>query len=158
MLSIYIIQVVCGYAHTMALSDEGHLYAWGANSYGQLGTGNKSNCCTPTRVCEDLGRIVDIAASHYNHIRLGFDFNAFTCYSDHSFVLFHVFMLLGFYSAAVTQQSSKCYMWGQCHGQSVVSPTETPFTSVHEVFACFATPSVTHIPMITEIHSGTCSE
>ena len=25
----------------MALSDEGHLYAWGANSYGQLGTGNK---------------------------------------------------------------------------------------------------------------------
>ena len=45
-------------------------------------------------------------------------------------------------------------MWGQCHGQSVVCPTETPFTSVHEVFACFATPSVTHIPMITEIHSG----
>ena len=57
-------------------------------------------------------------------------------------------------SAAVTHQSSKCYMWGQCHGQSVVTPTETPFTSVHEVFACFASPSVTHIPMITEIHSG----
>ena len=53
----------------MALSDEGHLYAWGANSYGQLGTGNKSNSCSPIRVCEDLGRIVDIAASHYNHIR-----------------------------------------------------------------------------------------
>lgn len=122
---IVITKVVCGYAHTMALSDEGHLYAWGANSYGQLGTGNKSNCCTPTRVCEDLGRIVDIAASHYNHI-----------------------------SAAVTHQTSKCYMWGQCHGQSVVCPTETPFTSVHEVFACFATPSVTHIPMSTEIHSG----
>ena len=58
------------------------------------------------------------------------------------------------FSAAVTHQSSKCYMWGQCHGQSVVNPTETPFTSVHEVFACFASPSVTHIPMITEIHSG----
>ena len=68
---------MCGYAHTMALSDEGHLYAWGANSYGQLGTGNKSNCCTPTRVCEDLGRIVDIAASHYNHIRSVFAFS--TC-------------------------------------------------------------------------------
>ena len=25
-------QIVCGYAHTMAVSDEGHLYAWGANS------------------------------------------------------------------------------------------------------------------------------
>ena len=61
---------------------------------------------------------------------------------------------LNLFSAAVTHQSSKCYMWGQCHGQSVVNPTETPFTSVHEVFACFASPSVTHIPMITEIHSG----
>ena len=31
--------MVCGYAHTLAVSDEGALYAWGANSYGQLGTG-----------------------------------------------------------------------------------------------------------------------
>ena len=51
-----------------ALSDEGDLYTWGANSYGQLGTGNKSNCCSPTRVAEELGRIVDIAAIHYCHI------------------------------------------------------------------------------------------
>ena len=142
----------------MALSDEGHLYAWGANSYGQLGTGNKSNCCTPTRVCEDLGRIVDIAASHYNHIRQVFALYVSARNSVPGPISFHVFMFDEFHSAAVTQQSSKCYMWGQCHGQSVVSPTETPFTSVHEVFACFATPSVTHIPMITEIHSGTCSE
>ena len=42
--------VVCGYAHTLAVSDEGALYAWGANSYGQLGTGNKANSCTPTKV------------------------------------------------------------------------------------------------------------
>ena len=34
-------RVVCGYAHTLAVTDEGALYAWGANSYGQLGTGNK---------------------------------------------------------------------------------------------------------------------
>ena len=76
----YCQQVVCGYAHTMALSDEGHLYAWGANSYGQLGTGNKSNCCTPTRVSEDMARIVDIAASHYNHIRLSF--SSFKCFIE----------------------------------------------------------------------------
>ena len=29
-------------------------------------------------------------------------------------------------------------MWGHCHGQSVVVPTETPFGSIHEVFASFA--------------------
>ena len=106
------------------MTDEGALYAWGANSYGQLGTGNKANSCTPTKVGEDLGRIVEVSATHYNHI-----------------------------SAALTQDS-RCYMWGQCRGQSVVSPTETPFTSLHDVFACFATPSVTFVPMETEVTNG----
>ena len=73
---------------------------------------------------EDLGRIVEVSATHYNHI-----------------------------SAALTQDS-RCYMWGQCRGQSVVSPTETPFTSLHDVFACFATPSVTFVPMETEVTNG----
>jgi len=122
---VVIRKIVCGYAHTMALSDEGDLYTWGANSYGQLGTGNKSNCCSPTRVAEELGRIVDIAAIHYCHI-----------------------------SAIVSQISNKTYMWGHCHGQSVVVPTETPFGSIHEVFASFAAPCVTHLPMVTEVQTG----
>ena len=49
-------QIVCGYAHTMALSDEGALFAWGANSYGQLGTGNKANNVAPTKIASDRGR------------------------------------------------------------------------------------------------------
>ena len=118
---VVVTSVVCGYAHTLAVTDEGSLYAWGANSYGQLGTGNKANSCTPTKVGEDLGRIVEVSATHYNHI-----------------------------SAAITQDS-RVYMWGQCRGQSVVSPTETPFISLHDVFACFATPSVTYLPMETEV-------
>ena len=31
-------------------------------------TGNKANSCTPTKVGDDLGRIVEVAATHYNHI------------------------------------------------------------------------------------------
>lgn len=34
----------------MALTDEGALFVWGANSYGQLGTGNKANLVTPAKV------------------------------------------------------------------------------------------------------------
>ncbi len=56
-------QIVCGYAHTLALSDEGDLYAWGANSYGQLGTGNKANIVTPTRVAADKGRSVPVGGA-----------------------------------------------------------------------------------------------
>ena len=73
---------------------------------------------------EELGRIVEVAATHYNHI------------------------------SAAMSQDSRVYMWGQCRGQSVVSPTETPFISLHDVFSCFATPSVTYIPMETEVTSG----
>ena len=65
---VVVTSVMCGYAHTMAVTDEGGLYAWGANSYGQLGTGNKANCCTPTRVGQELGRVVEVGATHYNHI------------------------------------------------------------------------------------------
>ena len=35
-----------------------------------------------------------------------------------------------------------------------MSPTETPFISLHDVFACFATPSVTFLPMETEVTTG----
>ena len=45
-------------------------------------------------------------------------------------------------------------MWGQCHGQSVVNPTETPFATIHDIFSFFATPSVTFKPMVTEMSSG----
>lgn len=116
-----IVKVVCGYAHTLALSDEGVLYAWGANSYGQLGIGNKANQVSPVKIAPEIGRVVEIAASHYNHI-----------------------------SAALTQ-SSKVYMWGQCRGQSVTSPNETPFHSLHDAFACFASPTVTWKPMELDV-------
>uniref|UniRef100_A0A452UWJ6 RCC1 and BTB domain containing protein 1 n=1 Tax=Ursus maritimus TaxID=29073 RepID=A0A452UWJ6_URSMA len=48
--SVCVNQIVCGYAHTLALTDEGLLYAWGANTYGQLGTGNKNNLLSPAHI------------------------------------------------------------------------------------------------------------
>jgi alpha-tubulin suppressor-like RCC1 family protein len=53
-----ITKVVCGYAHTMALSDVGALYVWGANSYGQLGNGNRSTVTSPAHVASEIGRSV----------------------------------------------------------------------------------------------------
>nr|XP_031322313.1 RCC1 and BTB domain-containing protein 2 isoform X7 [Camelus dromedarius] len=49
-------RVACGYAHTLVLTDEGQVYAWGANSYGQLGTGNKSNQSYPTPIVVEKDR------------------------------------------------------------------------------------------------------
>ncbi|KAK7864423.1 hypothetical protein R5R35_000463 [Gryllus longicercus] len=117
---VVVTRVACGYAHTLALTDVGALYAWGANSYGQLGTGTKTNANAPVLVASNVGRVVDVAATHLAHI-----------------------------SAAMTQ-SFRVYMWGQCRGQSVSSPVATPFSSLHDVFACFASPSVMWQPVQVE--------
>lgn len=118
-------EVACGYAHTLALTDEGVLYAWGANMHGQLATGNKTNTCSPVAIAGDIGRIVEIAATHYGHI-----------------------------SAAVTENSI-VYMWGQCRGQSICEPIPMPYASLHEVFACCATPSVMWKPITVSCDKGT---
>uniref|UniRef100_A0A671UDB5 RCC1 and BTB domain containing protein 2 n=2 Tax=Sparus aurata TaxID=8175 RepID=A0A671UDB5_SPAAU len=110
---VNIVQVACGYAHTLALTDEGFVYAWGANSYGQLGTGNKSNQALPTLINTDKERMVEVAACHTSH------------------------------TSAAKTQSGQVLMWGQCRGQAVASPHLTHFTGTDDVFACFATPAVT---------------
>ncbi|XP_021046409.1 probable E3 ubiquitin-protein ligase HERC6 [Mus pahari] len=38
---IRIIQVSCGHYHSLALSEDGHVFSWGRNSEGQLGLGKK---------------------------------------------------------------------------------------------------------------------
>ncbi|XP_033952996.1 RCC1 and BTB domain-containing protein 2 isoform X2 [Pseudochaenichthys georgianus] len=110
---VNIVRVACGYAHTLALTDEGMVYAWGANSYGQLGTGNKSNQALPTLINTDKERMVEVAACHTSH------------------------------TSAAKTQSGQVLMWGQCRGQAVASPHLTHFSSTDDVFACFATPAVT---------------
>ncbi|XP_074995746.1 RCC1 and BTB domain-containing protein 1 isoform X2 [Calonectris borealis] len=109
---VCILQIACGYAHTLALTDEGLLYAWGANTYGQLGTGNKSNQLSPVQIMMEKERVVEIAACHSAH------------------------------TSAAKTQSGQVYMWGQCRGQSVILPHLTHFACTDDVFACFATPAV----------------
>jgi len=43
-------QVACGSGHTCALTDNGSLWTWGDNKYGQLGHGNQQDLGQPTRV------------------------------------------------------------------------------------------------------------
>ncbi|XP_067848698.1 RCC1 and BTB domain-containing protein 1-like isoform X2 [Heptranchias perlo] len=108
-----VLQIACGYAHTLALTDEGLLYAWGANTYGQLGSGNKTNQLVPVLIILEKERIVEIAACHSTH------------------------------TSAAKTQGGQVYMWGQCRGQSVILPHLTHFSCTDDVFACFASPAVT---------------
>lgn len=48
--------MACGNSHTLALSDEGKVYAWGANTSGQLATATKSNVFAPEQILQNIGR------------------------------------------------------------------------------------------------------
>ena len=115
---IVIEKVVCGYMHTLALSDEGDLYVWGANSYGQLGLNTDSNVWIPTKLqVPEMGRILDIATSHYHHISLAMS------------------------------EGNRIFMWGQCLGQSIKVPTLTPLKCLYDALAYYAFPPVMHQPL-----------
>lgn len=43
-------KVACGNRHTLALTEDGHLYAFGSNAYGQLGTASGTSSTYPTAV------------------------------------------------------------------------------------------------------------
>lgn len=48
-----VIQVAAGGEHSLALTSDGRVYSWGANSSGQLGTGNNVNSKAPVAVRTD---------------------------------------------------------------------------------------------------------
>ncbi len=51
-------QVSCGGFHTMAITDSGDLYAWGQNTYGQVGLGEMSNSVvSPIFIMSDVAAI-----------------------------------------------------------------------------------------------------
>ena len=60
-----VMDVACGAFHTLFLTQRGHLYSTGGNSFGQLGHGHKKAVSTPARVRKLEGYFVQkIAAGH----------------------------------------------------------------------------------------------
>ena len=58
------VEVVAGRAHSCARTQDGSVYCWGDNRFGQLGLGNTRNQNEPTRV-EGLSNVTALAAGAY---------------------------------------------------------------------------------------------
>uniref|UniRef100_A0A336LYC2 CSON004352 protein n=1 Tax=Culicoides sonorensis TaxID=179676 RepID=A0A336LYC2_CULSO len=83
-----VIQIACGQFHSLALTDSGDLYAWGANGYGQLGLGMTCEKVTkPTLIKSLQGVPISFICCGGNHsfavsksgAVFGFDGGVFTC-------------------------------------------------------------------------------
>ncbi|MFT8705496.1 InlB B-repeat-containing protein [Bifidobacterium aquikefiricola] len=67
-----------GMGHTLALGNDGTLYAWGWNGYGQLGDGTTTNRYTPVRVNTPKGVTFTSIDGGYRHsLALGSDGNTY---------------------------------------------------------------------------------
>ncbi|KMQ94954.1 rcc1 and btb domain-containing protein 1 [Lasius niger] len=67
-----IVKVACGFEHTLALTDEGKIYAWGKNDNGQVGVNNKLKTSAPVMVnLPEMGKVLDIAAYGYLSVAIG---------------------------------------------------------------------------------------
>ena len=60
-------QIGAGLFHVFAITSSGELYAWGANSYGQLGDGTTTRRTTPTIVTALSGQTVTVVAGGDSH-------------------------------------------------------------------------------------------
>jgi alpha-tubulin suppressor-like RCC1 family protein len=70
---VYFVKIVSGNYHTMALTNEGRVYAWGYNAEGQIGKGSSGSAHTPVLLTfpDNNVEIVDIAASEYSSYAVG---------------------------------------------------------------------------------------
>ena len=61
------IQIACGIDHSAAVTDNGSVWTWGDNRFGQLGHGNNRDLATPTRVrtLEVFGRVANVGCGHH---------------------------------------------------------------------------------------------
>ena len=53
--SYRVVQVACGSHHSLALTSDGDVFAWGYNNCGQIGLGITANQTTPRRVQTNIG-------------------------------------------------------------------------------------------------------
>jgi len=63
----FIKQITCGSDHTVALTQEGHVYASGAGKYGATGLGHSDSVCTPQRMAgleqeTEVVKVVQVSA------------------------------------------------------------------------------------------------
>lgn len=70
------VKVSNGDDYTIALLSDGTVWAWGKNTYGQLGNGTNEDCSAPQKI-DTLSNIVDISAGHSFAMALDSDGNAY---------------------------------------------------------------------------------
>jgi hypothetical protein len=107
MKDIIIDKITCGKNHSLLLTNNGVIYAFGNNFYGQIGNGMKGDIKTPIKLNHEK-RFIDIAS----HCRA--------------------------YISIAQSLDNKYYIWGDCKEQQILIPTETKLKSFNEILVHYS--------------------
>jgi RCC1 and BTB domain-containing protein len=161
-----IVSICCGYGHSMALTENGVVYGWGYNSFGQLGIGNDYNHNIPTKITSSEGVIFlkiacgphhslilstvgDLYAFGYNtcgQIGNGNTKNQIIPVKVNNYEKFVDIACVSKLSVALSE-NKLCYFWGECNNENISSPKETPLESIHDIFAIYSKRRITYKPI-----------
>jgi RCC1 and BTB domain-containing protein len=111
--NVFIEKISCGSSHSLLLSSDGYIYAFGDNEFGELGNQKKENELSPYRIKIET-KFIDIS-SHW------------TYFSGISIAL----SLKGIY-----------YNWGKCGEETIRTPKPTIFESFVDIYAKYL--KITH--------------
>ena len=73
-----VVQVACGHVHSLVLTEDGEVYSWGVDNYGQLGIGRQTNEADPAKVSGSNGfetKVVSVACGGWTSYALDIDGN-----------------------------------------------------------------------------------
>jgi alpha-tubulin suppressor-like RCC1 family protein len=90
-----VVQISCGYAHSLALTKSGQLYAWGSNKSGQLGLGTRSPDESTDKTNSDIP------------VMMSFDYFAGSPIKK---------IVAGVHQSVVLTKSGQVYTWGDNWG------------------------------------------
>ncbi|XP_065336065.1 RCC1 and BTB domain-containing protein 1-like [Cloeon dipterum] len=132
---IPVAKIACGLSHFLALSRDGQVYAWGEDSYGNLGPRqSRSDAQCAQLLATNMGRVTDITASG--------------CH---------------LHPNAAINEDGQVFIWGYCSPNMAMlrRPSKINFSTLDEVYATFATPAATVRPLRPKIPKAesltTCS-
>ncbi|GAB1868571.1 RCC1 and BTB domain-containing protein 1-like isoform X2 [Camponotus japonicus] len=114
---ITIVKVVCGSAHTLALTTNGLIYSWGKNNAEQLGHDSKTEKeVIPTMLkIPKMGKVLNVAARHDGSLAI--------------------------------DENGCVYIWGHCFNEKITIPIATAFSNIYDVYL-YNIPYIIQEPLI----------
>jgi hypothetical protein len=108
--NVFIEKISCGLSHSLLLSRDGFIYAFGHNEYGELGNQKEENELSPHKIKIET-KFIDIS-SHW---------------------FYKIFSELSI--SIALSQNGIYYIWGKCGEEIIQTPKPTSFKSFVEIYA-----------------------